>query len=527
MSGRLLEVCGGAVPKGGKGLAPSGVGPQTRTVERCHQPSDSYGSPPVAKDEATPEHVGDIAFVLHSHMPYVEGFGTYPFGEEWLFDAVVRSYLPLLEFARDVTFTVTPVLADQLEAPGVPERLLTFAREFRLGSARIEAEAVEEAALIPACLGEAERYERAVDQLEELGDDLLRMFRDSAADGRVDLMASSATHAVLPLLATRDMLDLQIDAGLRSHRRRFGPGPLGERGFWLPECAYVPGLELVLADHGVDYFCVDQSRHGSGGQVPSPIPTEAGPRAFPIDWDAISWLWSFSGYPSDPAYAEFHSKTMRGVRAWRIGKGGYDPAEAAEAAQRQAGEFVEAMAARLRDLRDSRDGEPGLCVFAIDTELLGHWWGEGPQWFKAVLEQLPSAGVRALKMGEAMAKHPGEARPIGASTWGEDKDFHTWDSPNVADLTWGARRLEIRLLRDIANHELNRDAAMRATRELLAVQASDWAFLDHRKQAGDYPFQRTIAHAEAMHEALESPDQVEPRLRALAPDLNLAPLLEP
>ena len=31
-------------------------------------------------------------------MPYVEGFGTYPFGEEWLFDAIVRSYLPVLEW---------------------------------------------------------------------------------------------------------------------------------------------------------------------------------------------------------------------------------------------------------------------------------------------------------------------------------------------------------------------------------------------------------------------------------------------
>ena len=44
--------------------------------------------------EAGSDGVGDIAIVLHSHMPYVEGFGTYPFGEEWLFDAVVRSHLP-------------------------------------------------------------------------------------------------------------------------------------------------------------------------------------------------------------------------------------------------------------------------------------------------------------------------------------------------------------------------------------------------------------------------------------------------
>ena len=35
----------------------------------------------------------------------------------------------------------------------------------------------------------------------------------------------------------------------------------------------------------------------------------------------------------------------------------------------------------------------------------------------------------------------------------------------------------------------------RAARELLAVQASDWAFLDKRGQAGDYAYQRATDHA--------------------------------
>ena len=30
-------------------------------------------------------------------MPYVEGFGTWPFGEEWLWEAIATSYLPLLD----------------------------------------------------------------------------------------------------------------------------------------------------------------------------------------------------------------------------------------------------------------------------------------------------------------------------------------------------------------------------------------------------------------------------------------------
>ena len=40
---------------------------------------------------------GRLAVVLHSHLPYVEGFGTWPFGEEWLWEAIATSYLPLLD----------------------------------------------------------------------------------------------------------------------------------------------------------------------------------------------------------------------------------------------------------------------------------------------------------------------------------------------------------------------------------------------------------------------------------------------
>ena len=83
--------------------------------------------------------VGDLAVVLHTHMPYVEGFGTYPFGEEWLFDAYARSHLPVLEVARDLTMSVTPVLADQLEAPGVADRMGRFLCDHRLAAAERDA----------------------------------------------------------------------------------------------------------------------------------------------------------------------------------------------------------------------------------------------------------------------------------------------------------------------------------------------------------------------------------------------------
>ena len=64
------------------------------------------------------------------------------------------------------------------------------------------------------------------------------------------------------------------------------------------------------------------------------------------------------------------------------------------------------------------------------------------------------------------------------------------------------------------------------------VQSSDWAFLDQRGQAGDYPFERATGHAETAFEALQSGSTntgvpSRPQLRGLAPDLSLAPFLTP
>jgi 1,4-alpha-glucan branching enzyme len=466
------------------------------------------------------EGVGDLAIVLHSHMPYVEGFGTYPFGEEWLFDAIIRSYLPVLDVARDLTMTVTPVLADQLEDAGAAERLRRFLVEWRIGAAEADLPQVPEECRA-ACEGERDRYTHALELLDAAGGNPLAPFQQAASEGRIALAASSATHAVLPMLATRQGLRLQLDAGIRSHRRRFN----WDGGFWLPECAYEPGLEWELAREGVGWFCVDQSAHCEPLDALAPVRMEAGPVALPIDWEAIAWLWSLEGYPSHPDHAQFAGKSLRGIRIWRVGGGAYDPAAAEAVARRQAEEFLAAAAARLRSYAEQRNRR-GLLVFAIDTELLGHWWSEGPIWLRAVLEGAGAAGVRLLTVPQALAEHEPVDRPLRASTWGEGKDLRTWDSPAVADLAWGNRRMELRLLRAVAGG-LRGAPLERAARELLAAQASDWAFLDQRKQAGDYAYQRATDHSRAMLEAIDSGRATEPRLRSLAPDLSVAPLLEP
>jgi 1,4-alpha-glucan branching enzyme len=468
-----------------------------------------------------PDQQGDLAVVLHSHMPYVEGFGTYPFGEEWLFDAVARSYLPLLDVVRELTLTVTPVLADQLEADGVAERLRRFIREHRLEAAERDGVLAEDACR-PAARAEGDRYRRGLERLDAAGGDLISALRATAGERNVTLVPSSATHAVLPLLATREARALQIDAGIRSHRRRFGPA----EGFWLPECAYAPGLEALLAENGVRWFCVDQSAHGSPLDALRPALTGAGPVAFTIDWETVELVWSWGGYPADPVYADFHRKSLLGIRLWSSGGDPYDPDRAAARARSHAEDFLDAVAERLRGYREER-GRPGLVVFAIDTELLGHWWSEGPVWLARVLELAPARGIRLLGLDRALAEHEPERRPLRGASWGEGKGLATWDSRAVADLAWAARRLELRLLRALGSDGIAPAAAERAARELLAVQASDWAFLDKRGQAGDYAFQRALHHSRSLLEAIDSAASPDPRMRNLAPDMSLAPLLEP
>ncbi len=489
-------------------------------------PAGSSATASGPSGSAAPDAVGDLAIVLHSHMPYVEGFGTYPFGEEWLFDAFVRSHLPVLERARDLTLTVSPVLADQLEAGGVPGRMREFVAAHRIGAAeRDAAEAPERER--PAARAQAERYRDALARLDELGGVPLDAFR-AARDRGVELAASAATHAVLPLVATDAGVWLQIDAGVRSHTRRFG----APAGFWLPECAYRAGLESALAEAGIGWFCVDQSAEQPDSLAAlSPVRTAAGPVAFPIDWETIERVWSRGGYPSDPAYAQFAGLSNNGTRLWAIEGGPYEPELAARRAREHAGAFADVVAMRLARHRQEL-GRRGLVTFATDAELLGHWWSEGPLWLEALIEAAPARGIELVTLSRALERHEPDAetnengRALRPSTWGEDKDLSTWDAPAVADLAWASRRLELRLLRELGAGRLSRAAAMRATRELLAVQSSDWAFLDSRREAGDYPYRRATEHAEALLEAIDSPAP-DPRMRNLAPDLSLVPLLEP
>jgi 1,4-alpha-glucan branching enzyme len=452
---------------------------------------------------------GRLAIVLHSHMPYVEDFGTWPFGEEWLWEAIATSYLPLLDVldaGAPVTVSLTPVLCDQLEASGAIERCRAFLREVRPAAYALDLEAMDDPAVVAELERAAGEYAAAAERLPA---DLLGALAPYAA------WTSAATHAILPLLATDAGVRLQVRTGIDSHRARFGDGWRG--GFWLPECAQAPWLHALLEEAGVHATCVDLTDvlgPGDPGHL-RPLATEAGPLLVPIDRVAVDAVWGSAGYPSHGAYRDYHRRTPRDHRPWANDGAVYDPDRAGEQVAAHAADFVARVGERVRG--------GGLCVCALDTELLGHWWYEGPRWLAAVVDEARHRGPELVHLDDALADC--DPAPAGAlaervTSWGTPRDLSTWSGPRVADMAWAARAAELDVLAAGAA------VGERAVRELLALQSSDWAFLVTRDTAGPYPRERFDGHATALRAALADP-AAEPALRNLAPHVTRAALLEP
>ncbi|MGI8804273.1 MAG: 1,4-alpha-glucan branching protein domain-containing protein [Thermoleophilaceae bacterium] len=482
---------------------------------------------------------GALCLVLHAHMPYVEGFGTWPFGEEWLWEAVATVYLPLLETLAEapVTLGLTPVLCDQLELlPGdARARFLTFMRGVRAEVHSEDARGLErggERELAAEVRRAAGDYSSAADALERIGGDLLGALRRLSDAGAVDLWTGPATHPVMPLIATDAGRRLQLATGLASHERRFGE--LGG-GLWLPECAYEPGLERELHDFGVRAFCVDQTDALGLGSLDhlEPVATPAGPIAVPVDWETVALVWGGSGYPAGPEYRDTHRRTVHDLMPWRNGAGPYDRARALARAADDARDFVARAIARLERFRSER-GRPGLVCCALDAELLGHWWYEGREWLRAVLDEAPRQGLDLATLASGLERVEPVERALAPASWGVPKDFTTWDSPALAPLAFEARSAELEVVAAASalGDAERRPALARAARELLALQSSDWAFLLTRALAGDYPRERVRAHRGSLDAAIRALRDSRaavppPELRNLAPALDLAPLLAP
>ncbi|MBI5560178.1 MAG: DUF1957 domain-containing protein [Deltaproteobacteria bacterium] len=227
---------------------------------------------------------GYFSLVLHAHLPYVLSHGTWPHGTDWLNEAAVETYIPLLNvfnrlkdegFSPRVTIDISPVLVEMLANEDFKRGLVEYMNQKK---AAAEEDVTEFTRIGEAHMAKLARMwveifdERKKDFTARYGADIIGAFRKLQDEGHIEVATCGATHAYLPLLSEDTSVQAQIKQAVLSYRRHFGKDP---RGIWLPECAYRPsyrwkrpgvelgepylrkGVEEFLSENKIEYFFVD------------------------------------------------------------------------------------------------------------------------------------------------------------------------------------------------------------------------------------------------------------------------------
>jgi len=386
---------------------------------------------------------GELAFVLHTHLPQLAGHGVWPVGEEWLLQAWGTSWLPLTALLerlaedgrRDVlTLSVTPTVAAQVADPRLAADLAGW-----LAAARWRSEeqrwhhrmGPEVTALGPHWWRHHRRLEELHGAVEARGG-LLSVWDDLARAGVIELLAGPATHPYLPLEADPRLVDAQLATGIAAHRgwTRF------TGGLWPPELGYRPrgpigdptlaplavdaygtprlersgpdrpGLEEHYARHGVTHFVVDGPTliRAAGGAPrdwthrPEPTdPRSGAPEevvhdgvlvgdsevvAYARDLSVAYHVWSpADGYPAGVWYRDHHATGGFGVhRSWRVTDTSLPPDAKAPYVPHRAERQAEQDAAHFVGVvRDTLEHRPAGVVVAAYDTELLGHW-----WFEGV-----------------------------------------------------------------------------------------------------------------------------------------------
>lgn len=408
---------------------------------------------------------GRIVLVLDGHAPYTAPRDNA--SEESLdvfFRELTLTYLPLLEClqrlaASEVAYRLTMALS--------PTLLLMFSDSaFQIAyggylESRLRSD-------MPEPLREATEKASKL-WFDDYQGRLAGGFAALQGSGHLEILASTATRACLPLLApTPGAVRAQVHNGVGEYRRLLGVTPTG---FWLPEAAYAPGLDDALVSEGLRYAFVDQRTlvRDERGPVLSTV-CPSGLRLQGLDRSLAEQVSSLErGYPSLPPY--FHSKRRSAP---------YDRNRARWVASEHGREFAETAQSAVVGFGHLPREPMVSCV--LPARLLGTLWLEGIDWLEAVLRATagPLAPVRGANLSDRVGRpvseipsYPeiGSHHPSGG--------FRRWIQPEndwiYPGLHHAAQSLRKTVRTDGAHGGIARRALRQAGRELLLAQTMDLA----------------------------------------------------
>ncbi len=518
---------------------------------------------------------GYFALILHAHLPYVRHPEYEDFLEEdWLYEAITETYLPLLwmldGLERDgvefrLTMSLTPPLCAMLLDPLLQERYVRhISRLIALTEKELDRTRWDNAQReIAEFYHQRFQHARAT-FCDQYGRNLVGAFRRFQERGQLEIITCAATHGFLPMMqAHPESIRAQILIARDHYRQCFGRDP---RGIWLPECAYVPGVEKYLQEAEIRWFVMDT--HGLMFAHPAPqfgvyAPafTPSGVAAFARDLESSRQVWSAQeGYPGDAVYRDFYRdigfdlefeyikpfihpdgiRCFTGIKYHRITgpsthKEWYRRPAAVEKAAEHAGNFMFNREKQIEHLHGIMQRDP-IVIAPYDAELFGHWWFEGPEFLnffirKAAYDQQM---FKLTTPSEYLQMYPThQVLQPSASSWGNKGYWEVWLEGSNAwiylHLHIAAERMTELARQCRQGNGLTQRALKQAARELLLAQASDWAFIMKTGTTVQYAVKRTKDHLlrfNRLYEMLQS-GQIDERWLAdiewrdnIFPDVN-------
>ena len=459
-------------------------------------------------------YLGRLAIVLHAHLPYVRKHEKNSLEEDWLFQAILECYIPLLQVMEGckkqdisntkLTLSLSPTLLSLLQNKQIQKKFTSWIKtriEFLTDLSDKEKIASE---FLMRNIKDNYLY------WEKCSGNLIERFKNLNITGNLDILTCAATHGYLPILRENpETVFGQINTAIRSHEVIFGTRPLG---IWLPECAYYENLDEMLFNCGIRYAVLDAHGILNGSPRPrygvyAPICSNKGVAFFGRDSESTLPVWSSrEGFPGNPVYREFHKDlgwelssselqkkgipTSRplGLKFHRITdnkalldkKEFYIEDEAIKKVEEHADIYLLSRSKQLKNLTMSSSFDP-LLIAPFDAELFGHWWYEGPRFIEFILKKSINYSIKLTNLKEILLEKPNlQICDPSPSSWGQGgyhnywlNDKNAWIVPKITK----AGSVFVELCARKFNDDFSLRLLKQAARELLLSESSDWSFI--------------------------------------------------
>ncbi|MDR1760350.1 MAG: DUF1957 domain-containing protein [Fibrobacter sp.] len=479
-----------------------------------------------------------LLLVLHAHLPFVrEPRHERFFEENWLFEAITETYIPLIQTLRrmnekgipgTLNLSISPPLLHMFSDALLIKRYTKHLQQLLILSEKELERAKSDRAVLEVARFYNSRLRSISYIWSEIRADLISAFAALEKTGKLNLFTCVGTHPFLPAYQSDlGSIRFQLALTVKAFEKAFGQKP---KGLWIPECGYFDGLDALIQESGFEYFFLEThgvllARPSPEYGVYQPLRTTAGTVCIGRDQSSSAEVWSRKdGYPGHPEYREFfrdiafergrdylgdyfyagENPIETGFKYYRItgeeSKKIYEPWRAFNLTATHAARFLshrEATAAKLSPLMKETETPWISCPY--DAELFGHWWFEGPQFIEALFEK--AAASSYLEMASA-AGMPGAAsrkkRYVPAfSSWGEGGFGSVWinsETEWIYPLYYQMRSCFRECRSEKKLSAASKELLAQMAREIALFMASDFAFLIHNQSSKDYAEARLREH---------------------------------